>query len=88
MGGAVKTISKAVSSVADFVVKTAEKVVDFTVNVVTGVLENVVGAITGAITGDWTKFRDSLLGVVSTALYGLAAVVSYMAGQYYITALL
>ena len=86
MGGLAKAVSNAVSSVVDFVEKTVEKVVDYAVNVVTGVLENVVGAITGAITGDWTKFRDSLLGVVSTGLYGLAAVVGYMAGQYYITA--
>lgn len=86
MGGVVKAISNVVSSVVDFVVKTVEKVVDFAVNVVTGVLKNVVGAITGAITGDWTKFRDSLLGVVSTALYGLAAVVGFVTGQYYITA--
>ena len=86
MGGVVKAISNVVSSVVDFVVKTVEKVVDFAVNVVTGVLKNVVGAITGAITGDWTKFRDSLLGVVSTALYGLAAVVGFATGQYYIAA--
>ena len=86
MGGVVKAISNVVSSVVDFVVKTVEKVVDFAVNVVTGVLKNVVGAITGAITGDWTKFRDSLLGVVSTAIYGVAAVVGFATGQYYITA--
>ena len=86
MGGAVKAISKGFSSVVKFVGKTVEKVVDFAVNVVTGVLENVVGAITGAITGDWTKFRDSLLGVVSTAIYGVAAVVGFATGQYYITA--
>ena len=86
MGGVVKAISNVVSSVVDFVVKTVEKVVDFAVNVVTGVLKNVVGAITGAITGDWTKFRDSLLGSVSTALYGLAAVVGFATGQYYIAA--
>ena len=86
MGGAVKAISNVVSSVVDFVVKTVEKVVDFAVNVVTGVLKNVVGVVEGAITGDWTKFRDSLLGVVSTALYGLAAVVGFATGQYYITA--
>ena len=86
MGGAVKAISKGVSSVVDFVGKTVEKAVDFAVNVVTGVLKNVVGVVEGAITGDWTKFRDSLLGVVSTAIYGVAAVVGFMAGQYYITA--
>ena len=86
MGGAVKAISNVVSSVVDFVVKTVEKVVDFAVNVVTGVLKNVVGVVAGAITGDWTKFRDSLLGVVSTALYGVAAVVGFATGQYYITA--
>ena len=86
MGGAVKAISNVVSSVVDFVVKTVEKVVDFAVNVVTGALENVVGAITGAITGDWTKFRDSLLGVVSTAIYTAAAVVGFATGQYYIAA--
>lgn len=86
MGGFAKAVSNAVSSVVDFVGKTVEKAVDFAVNVVEGVLENVVGAITGAITGDWTKFRDSLLGVVSTALYGLAAVVGFATGQYYITA--
>jgi phage-related protein len=86
MGGAVKSISNVVSSVVDFVVKTVEKVVDFAVNVVTGVLKNVVGAITGAINGDWTKFRDSLLGVVSTAIYGVAAVVGFVTGQYYIAA--
>ena len=86
MGGAVKAISNVVSSVVDFVVKTVEKVLDFAVNVATGVLENVLGVVAGAITGDWTKFRDSLLGVVSTAIYGVVAVVSYMAGQYYITA--
>ena len=86
MGGAVKAISNVVSSVVDFVVKTVEKVVDFAVNVVTGVLKNVVGAITGAITGDWTKFRDSLLGVVSTAIYTAAAVVGFATGQYYIAA--
>ena len=86
MGGVVKAISNVVSSVVDFVVKTVEKVVDFAVNVVTGVLENVVGAITGAITGDWTKFRDSLLASVSTTLYGLAAVVGFATGQYYIAA--
>ena len=86
MGGAVKAISNVVSSVVDFVVKTVEKVVDFAVNVVTGVLKNVVGVVAGAITGDWTKFRDSLLGGVSTTLYGLAAVVGFATGQYYITA--
>lgn len=86
MGGVVKAISNVVSSVVNFVVKTVEKVVDFAVNVVTGVLKNVVGVVAGAITGDWTKFRDSLLGVVSTALYGLAAVVGFATGQYYITA--
>lgn len=86
MGGAVKAISNVVSSVVDFVGKTVEKVVDFAVNVVTGVIKNVVGVVAGAITGDWTKFRDSLLGVVSTAIYGVAAVVGFMAGQYYITA--
>ena len=86
MGGAVKAISNVVSSVVDFVVKTVEKVVDFAVNVVTGVIKNVVGVVEGAITGDWTKFRDSLLGVVSTALYGAAAVVGFATGQYYITA--
>ena len=86
MGGVVKAISNVVSSVVDFVVKTVEKVVDFAVNVVTGVLKNVVGVITGAITGDWTKFRDSLLGVVSTAIYGVAGVVGFATGQYYITA--
>ena len=86
MGGVVKAISNVVSSVVDFVVKTVEKVVDFAVNVVTGVLKNVVGAITGAITGDWTKFRDSLLGSVSTALYVAAAVVGFATGQYYIAA--
>ena len=86
MGGVVKAISNVVSSVVDFVVKTVEKVVDFAVNVVTGVLKNVVGVVEGAITGDWTKFRDSLLGVVSTAIYGVAAVVGFVTGQYYITA--
>ena len=86
MGGVVKAISNVVSSVVDFVVKTVEKVVDFAVNVVTGVIKNVVGVVEGAITGDWTKFRDSLLGVVSTVLYGLAAVVGFATGQYYITA--
>jgi len=86
MGGAVKAISNVVSSVVDFVVKTVEKVVDFAVNVVTGVLKNVVGVVEGAITGDWTKFRDSLLGVVSTVIYGVAAVVGFATGQYYITA--
>ena len=86
MGGVVKAISNVVSSVVDFVGKTVEKVVDFAVNVVTGVLKNVVGVVAGAITGDWTKFRDSLLGVVSTALYGVAAVVGFATGQYYITA--
>lgn len=86
MGGVVKAISNVVSSVVDFVVKTVEKVVDFAVNVVTGVIKNVVGVVEGAITGDWTKFRDSLLGVVSTAIYGVAAVVGFMTGQYYITA--
>ena len=86
MGGAVKAISNVVSSVVDFVVKTVEKVVDFAVNVVTGVIKNVVGVVEGAITGDWTKFRDSLLGVVSTAIYGVAAVVGFVTGQYYITA--
>jgi hypothetical protein len=86
MGGAVKAISNVVSSVVDFVVKTVEKVVDFAVNVVTGVIKNVVGVVEGAITGDWTKFRDSLLGVVSTAIYGVAAVVGFATGQYYITA--
>lgn len=86
MGGVVKAISNVVSSVVDFVVKTVEKVVDFAVNVVTGVIKNVVGVVEGAITGDWTKFRDSLLGVVSTALYGVAAVVGFATGQYYITA--
>lgn len=86
MGGVVKAISNVVSSVVDFVVKTVEKVVDFAVNVVTGVIKNVVGVVEGAITGDWTKFRDSLLGVVSTTLYGLAAVVGFTTGQYYITA--
>ena len=86
MGGVVKAISNVVSSVVDFVVKTVEKVVDFAVNVVTGVIKNVVGVVEGAITGDWTKFRDSLLGVVSTTLYGVAAVVGFATGQYYITA--
>ena len=86
MGGAVKAISNVVSSVVDFVVKTVEKVVDFAVNVVTGVLKNVVGVVAGAITGDWTKFRDSLIGVVSTAIYGVAGVVGFATGQYYITA--
>ena len=86
MGGAVEAISNVVSSVVDFVVKTVEKVVDFAVNVVTGVLKNVVGVVEGAITGDWTKFRDSLLGVVSTAIYGVAAVVGFATGQYYIAA--
>lgn len=86
MGGVVKAISNVVSSVVDFVVKTVEKVVDFAVNVVTGVIKNVVGVVEGAITGDWTKFRDSLLGVVSTVLYGVAAVVGFATGQYYITA--
>ena len=86
MGGVVKAISNVVSSVVDFVVKTVEKVVDFAVNVVTGVIKNVVGVVEGAITGDWTKFRDSLLGVVSTAIYGVAAVVGFATGQYYITA--
>ena len=86
MGGVVKAISNVVSSVVDFVVKTVEKVVDFAVNVVTGVLKNVVGVVEGAITGDWTKFRDSLLGVASTTLYGAAAVVGFATGQYYITA--
>lgn len=86
MGGAVKAISNVVSSVVDFVVKTVEKVVDFAVNVVTGVIKNVVGVVEGAITGDWTKFRDSLLGVVSTAIYGAAAVVGFVTGQYYIAA--
>ena len=86
MGGVVKAISNVVSSVVDFVVKTVEKVVDFAVNVVTGVIKNVVGVVEGAITGDWTKFRDSLLGVVSTAIYGVAAVVGFVTGQYYITA--
>ena len=86
MGGAAKAISNVVSSVVDFVVKTVEKVVDFAVNVVTGVIKNVVGVVEGAITGDWTKFRDSLLGVVSTAIYGVAAVVGFATGQYYIAA--
>ena len=86
MGGVVKAISNVVSSVVDFVVKTVEKVVDFAVNVVTGVIKNVVGVVEGAITGDWTKFRDSLLGVVSTAIYGVAGVVGFATGQYYITA--
>ena len=86
MGGVVKAISNVVSSVVDFVVKTVEKVVDFAVNVVTGVIKNVVGVVEGAITGDWTKFRDSLLGVVSTAIYGVAGVVGFATGQYYIAA--
>ena len=86
MGGVVKAISNVVSSVVDFVVKTVEKVVDFAVNVVTGVIKNVVGVVEGAITGDWTKFRDSLLGVVSTGFYGVAGVVGFVTGQYYIAA--
>ena len=86
MGGVAKAVSNAVSSVVDFVGKTVEKVVDFAVNVVTGVLKNVVGVVAGAITGDWTKFRDSLLGVVSTAIYVVAGVVGFVTGQYYITA--
>lgn len=86
MGGVVKSISRGLSSVVKFVGKTVKEVGGFVVNVGTGVIKNVVGAVGGAITGDWTKFRDSLIGVVSTGIYGVAGVVGLTTGQYYITA--
>jgi hypothetical protein len=79
MGGIVKTIKKAIDTVVDvveevvdFVVETVETVVEFAVNVVKGVIKNVIGMVEGIITGDWTKFRDSFFGTISTIAYGFA----------------
>lgn len=86
MGGVVKAVSNVVSKVVDFGVKTVEKVADFGVNVVEGTLKNVVGVVEGAVTGDWDKFKDSLIGTVQTSLYVTAAVAGAVSGQFYITA--
>lgn len=86
MGGVVKAISNVVDKVVDFTTKTVEKVADFGVNVVKGTLKNVVGVVEGVVTGDWNKFKDSLIGTVQTTLYVTAAVAGVVSGQFYITA--
>lgn len=86
MGGVVKAISNVVGKAVDFTVKTVEKTVDFGVNVVEGTIKNAVGVVKGAITGDWNKFKDSLIGTVQTTLYITAAVAGVVSGQFYVTA--
>lgn len=93
MGGVVKSISKVVDSVVkvidktvDFVAETLEKTVDFATNVIKGTLNNLSGMIEGAIKGDWTQFRDGLIGSAQTVIYGVAAVVGIVTGQVWLTA--
>lgn len=86
MGGVVKAVSNVVDKALDFTIKTVEKVTDLAVNTVEGTLKNAIGMVEGVISGDWNKFKDSLIGTVQTTLYVTAAVAGIVSQQYYITA--
>jgi len=46
----------------------------FTENVVKGIGKNVLGMVEGIVSGNWTKFRDSTLGIVTTAAFIVTAI--------------
>lgn len=50
-------------------------------NSVNGFLDNVAGTMNGALEGDWTKFRDSVLGTLNTAIAVTAIVVGVSTGN-------
>jgi|GEM_PF-6029762 len=47
----------------------------FTGNVIKGIGKNVLGMVEGIVSGNWTKFRDSALGIVTTAMYIATAII-------------
>lgn len=76
----VDPIGAAIKDDVDFIGETFDQMDNFVDNVHKGVIENVKGAIEGIVTGDWTKFRDSFVGLVTTAVYVVAAIYGGPAG--------
>lgn len=67
-----------VKKAADELVEIVSDVGEFVGNVVEGVVDNAIGMVKGAITGDWVEFRDSALGIVTTAVAITAIVIGVL----------
>lgn len=55
-------------------------------NAMIGTIGNVAGVLEGAVTGDWTKLRDSTMGVVTTAVAVTAIMAGTVTGQWWAVA--
>lgn len=55
-------------------------------NTIQGTIGNIAGTLQGAVEGDWTKFRDSALGILTTAVAVSAIVAGTVTGQWWAVA--
>lgn len=55
-------------------------------NTINGVIDNVAGIVHGAVEGDWTKFRDSAIGTVTTAVAVAAIAAGAVTGNWWAVA--
>lgn len=64
-----------------------DSVGDFTRNVYSGIGNNLGLMIEGVAEGKWSKFRDGLMGTLTTAAYVIAGIIGVVTGQYWLTAM-
>lgn len=64
-----------------------DSVGDFTRNVYSGVGNNLALMVEGVAEGKWSKFRDGLIGSLTTAAYLIAAAFGIVFQQYWLTAM-
>lgn len=63
-----------------------EKIYSFANNVAYGIDKNTEGLVKGIVTGDWTLFRDSFVGLLTTAVYVIALVIGVFSYNGYLIA--
>jgi hypothetical protein len=81
-GNPLEDLGDAVGDVFESVGNAVQDTGEFVGNVVQGTVNSVVNVAEGAISGDWNKFRDGVIGVVSTAVAVTAIVVGVASGNY------
>lgn len=55
-------------------------------NTIQGAIGNISGTLQGAVEGDWTKFRDGAMGIVTTVVAVAAIVAGAVTGQWWAVA--
>lgn len=63
-----------------------DSVGDFTRNVFSGIGNNLALMVEGVTEGKWSKFRDGLVGTITTAMYIIAGAIGVITGNWWLTA--